>query len=787
VRRVRGRPDRDRIGESATSLDPGRTRRVGRMHGPGPEGAGLPAALAARFVLINEIPGTAGETALHLVREHGDDRPRVLKLYEEGRVPDPEVWAWLRGEQETRPVKHIVEVLETGQVDGQAYEVMEHLGGDDLGNMLRTSPQILDPATLAVIVEQLAEALSQLHAAGVVHCDVKPANVVVRTLRPLDIALVDFGVAKFTGNSVSTFTAADGQPFDPRQLLTFRYAAPEWLIARSLGPPADWWSLGMTVAELAGGRHPFGSWTDAVILKQFANSRPVDLSAVTDLRLNQLCRGLLRREDADRWGAEQVDAWVHGTPPDVPDDRPADGTAAAPGPSREAFVYRESPYAEPEDLAIALMADWEGAASWLFMARDGHAKQHWHRLRQWLATLEGPQYAEPGRSELIRELGRRLPADIKLYRLLRWLYPAAQPVYRGAEITSAELPGLARAAAGAMATSAQGFGQGAIRDLVHDLWHHHLLPELAQARGGTGLSEVDQRWRQWHDRWRDLSETVARQGSAGEFADREDTVLSYLLWLAAEEEAARAWLTRQAARDRARLPLDLPWFSGLTGRNAGLLSLLRAVLLYEDALREAQQIIQARAAERIRRQRLLEGQAVEAWFRRHDRPTALGWAAGATALVAIFWSGVLTVCDILPFATSASIELAWACVILSAMALATAEIALASVIGGPYHPRYSLIGAGITWTAGAVQAVRQRGLLFITVLAAALAGVLVVTSYLPFLLPLVTTAGELAWCAARYRRWRADEEERARDRQRAARERRAEQARRAGVAGDPAA
>ena len=510
-RRARRRRDRDRPDKDATSLDPGRQRRESRLRRTGP-GAGLPAGLAVRFVLINEIPGIAGEASLYVVREHGDDRPRVLKLYEDGRDPDPAVWAWLRGEGDTRPGQHIVKVFEAGYEDGRAYEVMEHLAGDDLATMLTKEPQSLDQATLAVIVEQLAEALSQLHATGIVHCDVKPANVVVRALLPLDIALVDFGVARYTGSSVSTFTAADGKPFDSDQLLTFRYAAPEWLIARSLGPPADWWSLGMTVAELAGGRHPFRSWTNAVILKQFANTRPVDLSAVTDHRFNLLCRGLLQREDADRWGPEQVKAWADGTPPDVADDRPADGGTPTPEPSGEAFVYRESAYTNPEELAIALMTDWGNAARWLFQPRDGHARQRRHRLREWLATLDGPRYADPGRSELIRELGRRQSEHIKLYRLMRWLYPSARPIYRGVEITSERLPGLARAAAGAMVTSEQGFGQGAIRDVVHDLWHHRLLPEMVQATGGTGLAEADQRWRSWHARWRELSESLARPG-----------------------------------------------------------------------------------------------------------------------------------------------------------------------------------------------------------------------------------------------------------------------------------
>src|SRR5262249_1912541 len=146
---------------------------------------------------------------------------------------------------------------------------------------------------------------------------------------------------------------------------------------------------------------------------------------------------------------------------------------------------------------------------------------------------------------------------------------------------------------------------------------------------------------------------------------------------------------------------------------------------------EALQIIEDRRAEQLRIKRLREGQAVAEWFRKHDRPTALGWAGAGVALVTIFWSGIITICDILPFASSASIGLAWACVILSVMGLAAAELGLAAVIGGPYRAlssRYSLIGAGITWAADAVQAVGRQGLLFIAMLAAALAAVLAVTS-----------------------------------------------------------
>jgi hypothetical protein len=125
-------------------------------------------------------------------------------------------------------------------------------------------------------------------------------------------------------------------------------------------------------------------------------------------------------------------------------------------------------------------------------------------------------------------------------------------------------------------------------------------------------------------------------------------------------------------------------------------------------------------------------------------------------------------------------------VILSVMVLAAAELGLAAVIGGPYCLHYSLIGAGLPQVADAVRAVRNQGLLFIAILAAALAGVLAVTSYLPFLLPLVTTAGEVAWCAARYRRWRAAEAQASRDRELAAQELQLEPVPGPGPAGGPA-
>ena len=80
---------RERADEGATSLDPGRTRRAGRRS-RAEQGGGLPPALAVRFVLINDVPGMAGEASLHVVREHGDERLRYFQplksLFEAGVI-----------------------------------------------------------------------------------------------------------------------------------------------------------------------------------------------------------------------------------------------------------------------------------------------------------------------------------------------------------------------------------------------------------------------------------------------------------------------------------------------------------------------------------------------------------------------------------------------------------------------------------------------------------------------------------------------------------------------------
>lgn len=130
--------------------------------------------------------------------------------------------------------------------DGDSYLVMELVPGSDLATRLREGP--LDPATTARVGAQVAEGLAAVHAQGIVHRDVKPANVLLER-DGTHVKLADFGIAllrdaaRVTGTGTVMGTAA--------------YLAPEQVLAQSISGKADVYALGLVLLECLTGRQPF--------------------------------------------------------------------------------------------------------------------------------------------------------------------------------------------------------------------------------------------------------------------------------------------------------------------------------------------------------------------------------------------------------------------------------------------------------------------------------------------------------------------------------------------------
>ncbi|TAK41993.1 MAG: serine/threonine protein kinase, partial [Betaproteobacteria bacterium] len=140
---------------------------------------------------------------------------------------------------------NIVTIFDVGEQDGLAYIAMELLEGRTLQQML-TESRRLPVATAADIAAQVADALDHALGFGIVHRDVKPANIMVSASGRAKLA--DFGVAHLPSASMTHTGAALGSP---------KYMAPEQVIGQPVDPRADIFSLGAVLYEMLTGRTPF--------------------------------------------------------------------------------------------------------------------------------------------------------------------------------------------------------------------------------------------------------------------------------------------------------------------------------------------------------------------------------------------------------------------------------------------------------------------------------------------------------------------------------------------------
>ncbi len=141
---------------------------------------------------------------------------------------------------------HVVAVFDLVQEDDQQYLVMEYVEGQTLAELIRDRGP-LSPDQAAALLEQAAEALSAAHAAGVVHRDVKPSNILVTPEG--QVKLSDFGIARAEADASLTQTGlVTGSP---------AYLAPEVASGQLATPACDVWSLGATLFHTLAGRPPY--------------------------------------------------------------------------------------------------------------------------------------------------------------------------------------------------------------------------------------------------------------------------------------------------------------------------------------------------------------------------------------------------------------------------------------------------------------------------------------------------------------------------------------------------
>ena len=251
-----------------------------------PADGGSPVVVASRYRLLSLL-GRGGTAEVWRAEDEALDRDVALKLV---TVPTDDSAA--RAGEEARLLARLnhpglVPVYDAGTDErGRPWVVMELVEGETLADTLKRGP--LSSSRSAVIGRAIAEALGYVHGRGLLHRDVKPANILMGT--DGRVRLTDFGIARLVDAARVTSTGM--------MVGTASYLAPEQVAGEPVGAPADVYALGLVLLEcLTGQREYVGSTVEVALARLH---RAPQVPATLPAGWPGLLRAMTAREPAER-------------------------------------------------------------------------------------------------------------------------------------------------------------------------------------------------------------------------------------------------------------------------------------------------------------------------------------------------------------------------------------------------------------------------------------------------------------------------------------------------------
>ncbi len=433
----------------------------------------LPASLKERYRIIKPMPTRGAEAELLIVQATSGGPNLVAKIYRSGILPKREVQERIN----KIPVAHRVNILEEGVSEGYAYELMELCEHGSLRQMMDGGA--LAPSILQSVIQELAIALQDVHAAGLVHRDLKPENVLVRSREPLDLVLTDFSISSIL-DVTQRFTGV---------ARTLPYASPESL-SGVIDFKTDFWAMGMLILEGAVGKHPFAGLSEAVVMHHLT-TRNIDLAAATDRNLHKLLRGLLQRDPALRWGADEIQRWLKN-----------DSSLAEPAePSTvqgfvEPYHLADEICYRPEQLAVALSRHW----------KEGVADISNGLLLAWFRDVQKDQNV----LRLLIDMRSQasLSLNLQLLKLILHLAPGIPPVWQGETIELSTILTYANKALN---------GEKEAAYWLDNLYQHRVL-EIYAAAGNRQAADLVKKWNlacdQFDQAWKSKLAIITEKSAA---------------------------------------------------------------------------------------------------------------------------------------------------------------------------------------------------------------------------------------------------------------------------------
>ena len=442
----------------------------------------LPESLAANFRIMESLPARGGEADLYVLEPRntshntvGESR-RLAKVYRNSIAPNVDV---IKRVQAADPA-HVVRIEAYGQDADRWWELMEYVERGSLRVLIEQEGPRLHGDLVRNILQQLNDALADLHKLPLEHRDLKPDNVLVRTRTPLDLIVTDFGISSLMDASHHFTLAAR----------TIKYAPPESIGTVVVDQTArrsmvmiehttwDYWSLGMMLVEMLQGAHPFEGLAEIVITNQLVTQNVDQLTeGVSDPDWRKLCRGLLRRTPSARWDAEVVSKWLAN--PSDPSLVVAEETTATPAstqaPPTATIAFDGARYATPAELGEALSRDWDKAQSF------------WMRRFQDVSTWVTDELGLGALGDALADVDDNdAPLDSQVFSFIYLLAPNAPVRFRNMDLSVEDLVALGERAANQRDAEA---GSSLLA-----LYVQRLLVFAGSLPGQYDLAEVSRLW-----------------------------------------------------------------------------------------------------------------------------------------------------------------------------------------------------------------------------------------------------------------------------------------------------
>jgi len=329
---------------------------------------------------IDGVLGKGGMSVMYRATDIRLGRKVALKIIAEHLTEDPEFRERFVDEaRNTSAIDHanVVPLYDFGEVDGLLYIAMRLVDGSDLASLIKDGP--LQPDRAISLLSQVAEALDNLHERGLVHLDVKPANVLVtsRESTAEHVYLADFGLTRRGATGHRT----KGGDF----LGSPTYAAPEHLRGEPVDGRTDAYSLACVLFACLTGRPPFQGTVPGVIQGHLNKDAPSLTAQAPNLppAIDEVIRRGMAKTPAQRYAscreliaaAKQALSQPVRRPPAVPVGPRAVAPPYRQQPSTPPSGYQRPPVSSSEP--VRLRPPTPAGSSTAFTSSDGSGGTRW--------------------------------------------------------------------------------------------------------------------------------------------------------------------------------------------------------------------------------------------------------------------------------------------------------------------------------------------------------------------------------------------------------------------------